>query len=191
VNDDMKREMALHNHALAGCKRALRQLVDAGENVRRPADYYAEMVKTDEHMGRVKRQLLQEKRSLELKQQKRQRALMRRYGKQVKAERTKERQSERKAGTSAEAQALAGSKRTRQNTQASQRKRAAKDAQYGFGGKKALNKQNDAASAGDMSGYKPAKFDKGIKVRGKDKLKPNAGGGGGGASAKKHKQGKR
>lgn len=176
VNDDMKRELALHNHALEGCKRLLRALVDQGESVRRPDDYYAEMVKTDDHMGKVKRKLLQEKRALELKQEKRQRALMRKYGKQVKAERTKERKQEQKASAEESASKLAnGTKRKRESTTATQRKRAAKDAKYGFGGKKSLNKQNDAASAHDMSTYKPATFDKGIKVKGAGKLKPNSG----------------
>ncbi len=38
------------------------------------------------------------------------------------------------------------------------KKRQTKDAKFGFGGRKALKKQNDAFSAADMDGYKPGKF---------------------------------
>lgn len=39
------------------------------------------------------------------------------------------------------------------------KKRQLKNAKFGFGGKKRLQKQNDAFSAADMSGYKPGRFD--------------------------------
>jgi rRNA-processing protein EBP2 len=54
-----------------------------------------------------------------------------------------------------------------------------KNAKFGFGGRKRLQKQNDAFSAADMSGYKPGKFDDGPKFAGKK------GGGGGGGGARK------
>jgi rRNA-processing protein EBP2 len=42
------------------------------------------------------------------------------------------------------------------------KKRQMKDAKFGFGGRKRLQKQNDAFSAADMSGYKPGRFDDGV-----------------------------
>lgn len=39
------------------------------------------------------------------------------------------------------------------------KKRQLKNAKFGFGGKKRLQKQNDSFSAADMSGYKPGRFD--------------------------------
>lgn len=50
------------------------------------------------------------------------------------------------------------------------KKRQLKNAKFGFGGKKKLQKQNDAFSAADMSGFKGGRFDDG----------PRRGGGGGG-----------
>jgi len=46
--------------ALAAAKAALERLDAAGVPWRRPADYYAEMVKSDAHMARVKAQLMHE-----------------------------------------------------------------------------------------------------------------------------------
>lgn len=38
------------------------------------------------------------------------------------------------------------------------KKRNAKDEKFGFGGRKRLKKQNDASSAADMEGFRPARF---------------------------------
>jgi hypothetical protein len=54
------------------------------------------------------------------------------------------------------------------------KKRQLKNAKFGFGGKKRLQKQNDSFSAADMSGYKPGRFDDGGGRKG------GGGGGGGG-----------
>jgi rRNA-processing protein EBP2 len=61
------------------------------------------------------------------------------------------------------------------------KKRQMKNAKFGFGGRKRLQKQNDAFSAADMSGYKPGKFDDGFG----GKKGGGGGGGGGGGFAKK------
>lgn len=45
------------------------------------------------------------------------------------------------------------------------KKQQMKDAKFGFGGRKRLQKQNDAFSAADMSGYKPGRFDDGFGSR--------------------------
>ena len=44
---------------------AVARFSGAGLAWRRPADYYAEMVKSDEHMARVKEQLIYEKQQIE------------------------------------------------------------------------------------------------------------------------------
>lgn len=45
------------NQALEAAKAAVSRFKDCGVAWRRPEDYYAEMVKSDEHMLRVKEQL--------------------------------------------------------------------------------------------------------------------------------------
>ncbi len=46
--------------ALDAAKMAVQRLERDGRKWQRPVDYYAEMVKSDEHMARVKSQLMHE-----------------------------------------------------------------------------------------------------------------------------------
>lgn len=46
--------------ALAAAREAIGKLEAGGQKWHRPPDYYAEMVKSDEHMARVKQQLMHE-----------------------------------------------------------------------------------------------------------------------------------
>ena len=46
--------------ALDAAKTAVQRLEKGGKRWQRPPDYYAEMVKSDEHMARVKSQLMRE-----------------------------------------------------------------------------------------------------------------------------------
>lgn len=57
VEDDLQRELAFYNQALDAAKQAVARFDKAGMKWRRPEDYYAEMVKSDDHMLRVKEQL--------------------------------------------------------------------------------------------------------------------------------------
>lgn len=51
--------------ALAAARGAVRKLEQQGTKWQRPPDYYAEMVKSDEHMARVKAQLMHEQAEIE------------------------------------------------------------------------------------------------------------------------------
>lgn len=52
------------------------------------------------------------------------------------------------------------------NDRTPNKKRQLKNAKFGFGGKKRLQKQNDAFSAADMSGYKPGRSGSGASKQG-------------------------
>ena len=54
VHDDLQREAAFYDHALKGVKGGFAKLDALGMDYLRPEDYYAEMLKSDEHMTRVK-----------------------------------------------------------------------------------------------------------------------------------------
>lgn len=54
VHDDLQREAAFYDHCLKGVKTAFGKLDTLGLDYLRPSDYYAEMIKTDEHMSKVK-----------------------------------------------------------------------------------------------------------------------------------------
>lgn len=52
--------------ALAATQEAIGRFERAGVPWLRPVDYYAEMVKTDDHMAKVKEQLMFEQKQIEL-----------------------------------------------------------------------------------------------------------------------------
>ncbi len=53
------------HQALAAARGAAKKLEAQGTKWQRPPDYYAEMVKSDEHMARVKAQLMHEQSEIE------------------------------------------------------------------------------------------------------------------------------
>ena len=55
--------------ALGAAQQAIRKFEAAGTPWQRPPDYYAEMVKSDEHMGKVKQQLMHEQEQMEAVEQ--------------------------------------------------------------------------------------------------------------------------
>lgn len=53
VNDDLSRELAFYKQALDAAKEGREKLLEEGVPFSRPSDYFAEMVKDDEHMNKV------------------------------------------------------------------------------------------------------------------------------------------
>lgn len=54
IQDDMARELAFYQQALEGATIGRTKVLEAGVPFSRPDDYFAEMVKSDEHMAKVK-----------------------------------------------------------------------------------------------------------------------------------------
>lgn len=96
VNDDLARELAFFNQALEGTKRAFEKLQSMGLPFLRPSDYYAEMVKTDSHMEKVKGRLLAEKRNIEEAEERRKARESKRLAKEIQAQKLKERAKQKK-----------------------------------------------------------------------------------------------
>ncbi|KAF6251220.1 eukaryotic rRNA processing [Scenedesmus sp. NREL 46B-D3] len=209
VDDDLARELAFYNQALSATVVAISRFQAAGKPWLRPPDYYAEMVKGDEQMARIKDRLMYEQQQIDQATERRKAREQKAYAKQVQAEKVKERAQEKKrqiqqvqqlrkqrekSGFAGEldfdAEMSGAARRQQQQGQGQHKgqragvriqagatpnkKRQMKDAKFGFGGRKRLQKQNDAFSAADMSGYKPGKFDDGFAGK-------KQGGGGGGA----------
>ena len=191
VDDDLERELAFYNQALDAARQAIHRFERAGVAWQRPPDYFAEMVKSDEHMARVKEQLLYEQKVIEEAEQRRKEREAKKYAKQVAAEKRKERAQEKKRaieGVSSlrkqrEKEGFAGDldidielekvnngqKRNPKGelgerfagNRSKSAKRAFKDGKYGFGGPKRLRKQNDAYSAAGGD-YRRSSFDDGF-----------------------------
>ncbi|XP_072958388.1 probable rRNA-processing protein EBP2 homolog [Typha angustifolia] len=96
VNDDLTRELAFYTQALEGTRQAFGKLQSMGIPFLRPPDYYAEMVKTDVHMLKVKGKLLSEKKKIEEAEERKKAREAKKIAKEVQAQKTKERAKRKK-----------------------------------------------------------------------------------------------
>ena len=60
IHDDIKREVSFYNMARENVKKGMEILIQAKIPISRPDDFFAEMIKTDDHMGKVKSRLVQQ-----------------------------------------------------------------------------------------------------------------------------------
>jgi len=96
INDDPAREQAFYKVTLHGVKQGLIQLEQGKMPFQRPVDYYAEMVKPDEHMAKIKDSLLREKKRMDLVQDRKRQRQFKKVSKQVQAEKQRERSKAKK-----------------------------------------------------------------------------------------------
>lgn len=96
VNDDLAREMAFYTQALDGTRQAFEKLQAMGLPFLRPPDYYAEMVKTDAHMLKIKGKLLVEKKKIEEAEERKKAREAKKIAKEVQAHKNKERAKRKK-----------------------------------------------------------------------------------------------
>lgn len=82
-DDDFKRENFFYRVAQSAVLKAIPQLHALDVPTKRPSDYFAEMVKTDDHMTKVKKYLIETKQKLALRERARQIRERRKFGKQV------------------------------------------------------------------------------------------------------------
>ncbi|KAJ3787642.1 eukaryotic rRNA processing protein EBP2-domain-containing protein [Lentinula aff. detonsa] len=182
VNDDLNREMAFYKQALHSANHA-RQLVTKSFPTfpwTRPSDYFAEMVKSDVHMERIRQRVLDEKAGIKKSEEKRKEREGKKFGKQVQIEKLKDRERGKKEME----ERLKGLKRKRKDVLdnpdgnddafdiavedalsdrpakrgrggpggGSKLSRQGRDTKYGFGGAGRRSKQNNAESTDDFSG---------------------------------------
>lgn len=178
VHDDLKREVAFYDLALAAVLKARTKFKEVDIPFARPDDFYAEMVKTDDHMGKVKDRLIYESKKIEAFEQ-------RKNNKEHKL-RAKEAQSNKVAAKSkakkdhmtavsdwaknAAANRVSGRLQEDDDeymSKAFNKKRVSADRKYGHGGKKSRFRSNDKATLNDMSAYNPrGNFKGGMKGKG-------------------------
>jgi rRNA-processing protein EBP2 len=162
AEDDLKREVLFYRQALDAVKAGREKMEEAGVNHQRPEDYFAEMVKSDQHMARIKQRLLFEKQKMDAFEQRKKQQDYKKFAKQLQAEKLKEKSAKKKqavkdakelkgivdesGGEILRSAAGAGGKRKREEREDRDdgargqkrvgRKREAKNAKFGFGGKK-------------------------------------------------------
>lgn len=192
IYDDTERELAFYRQGLDAVNQGRATLLKLKVPFSRPLDYFAEMVKSDEHMDKLKSKLLKEAADKKASEDAKKQRQLKKFGKQVmhatlqdRAKQKKETldkiKSLKKKRTSNEIsndnefqialeEATAEDRPKRQKVNG---KRLAKDAKYGHGGKKRFLRKNDADSSADIYNQKAQKG-KGKAVRpGKSKRRRN------------------
>lgn len=172
IHDDLKREVAFYNNALETAELAKQKCEQCSVPFSRPDDFFAEMVKTDDHMARIKDRLIFENKKIEAVAQRRSNKEQKLRAKESqanrlaeKAKRKKEHFQEVNEWANSVANNRGGALRegiddyflnNRNNKAAGpNKKRQAADRKFGYGGKRGRFKQNDRKSMNDMSGYNP------------------------------------
>ncbi|KAL1412823.1 rRNA-processing protein EBP2 [Vanrija albida] len=182
-SDDLQREMAFYKLALEAVPAARKLANKFGIPFTRPNDYYAEMVKSDEHMERVRTKLVEEAQGIKKSEEAKKQRELKKYGKQIQVENLKAREQDKKSF----ADRVAGIKRKRKDGAEigdegdddefgigleedgprgggraargrgaggkSKMPRSARDAKYSLGGSSRRAKQNDRESANDFSSF--------------------------------------
>ena len=96
VDDDLNRELAFYKQSLSAVKDARGLLKKEGAPFSRPADYFAEMVKDDEHMGKIKQKLIDEAAGKKASAEARKQRDLKKFGKQVQVAKLQERAKEKR-----------------------------------------------------------------------------------------------
>uniref|UniRef100_A0A182KFS8 Uncharacterized protein n=1 Tax=Anopheles christyi TaxID=43041 RepID=A0A182KFS8_9DIPT len=168
VLNDFKREILFHRQAQAATLEGIKQLHDLGVATKRPDDYFAEMAKTDEHMQRIRKVLLDKQEGIAKSERIRQLREQRRIGKLIQREATEKRDEERRKmlgdikkfrkGKLSNLDFLddddgprgefrkSGKAPGKGKNKGVSGKRKARDAKFGFGGRKKGMKQNTKES---------------------------------------------
>ncbi|KAG0486416.1 hypothetical protein HPP92_008511 [Vanilla planifolia] len=96
VNDDLTRELGFYNQALNGARNAFDKLQSMGIPFLRPPDFYAEMVKSDTHMLKIKSKLLAQKKRIEEAEERKKARETKKIAKEVQAQKMKEKAKRKK-----------------------------------------------------------------------------------------------
>lgn len=92
VSDDLQRELAFYSQCLDAARHGRSRLLAEGVPFSRPKDYFAEMVKEDAHMEKVKAKLMEEASAKKAAAEARKLRDLKKFGKQVQVAKLQERQ---------------------------------------------------------------------------------------------------
>ena len=92
-DDDIKRELIFYNIAKENAIQGMIQLKKLGEKINRPDDYFVEMLKSDEQMVKVKKQIINEQQYIKKFEAKKQKMQNIKFAKSIKDFQNKEKSS--------------------------------------------------------------------------------------------------
>ncbi|KAL6257621.1 hypothetical protein P5V15_011198 [Pogonomyrmex californicus] len=190
VLDDFRRENTFHRQAQGAVMDGVNRLKKLGILTTRPDDYFAEMAKSDEHMQKVRQNILKRQTIAQRSEKVRQMRQQKKIAKQMHVEATLKKHAEKKKlleevknyrkGIRKDLDFLDDKKKpqskypNRKMNPKVQAKKNMKDKKYGYGGKKRGSKWNTRSSSADVSEYKrpqkPGEGRKGKSGKGKQRL---------------------
>ncbi|GJJ73596.1 rRNA-processing protein EBP2 [Entomortierella parvispora] len=91
-DDDLNREVAFYNQALEAAVQGRDRIKKEGGVFERPGDYFAEMIKTDDHMAKIRQKLLDENASIQASERAKAQRELKKFGKKVQTEKRLERE---------------------------------------------------------------------------------------------------
>merc|ERR1719169_247807 len=95
VSDDVRREAAFHERTAEAVKEAYRRLHVMGVDATRPNDFYAEMMKSDYQMLKIRQNLTNEQKKIAAVEQRKKNKTEKKFAKEVQSARIKEKQAEK------------------------------------------------------------------------------------------------
>lgn len=96
VHDDLKREMTFYTHALASVKLAKAKLESNQIAYQRPEDYFAEMLKSDAHMAKIKDKLIYEQKKMTAVEERKKSIAHKKIAKQLQSDKLKSRAQDKR-----------------------------------------------------------------------------------------------
>ncbi|QLQ78992.1 hypothetical protein HG537_0B03390 [Torulaspora globosa] len=174
IYDDTERELAFYKQSLDAAQEAREQLTRLKAPFKRPLDYFAEMVKNDEQMDKVKNKLVVEASEKKAREEARKQRQLKKFGKQVQVATLQKRQQEKRE-TLDKIKSLKKKRKQSEiddtdfnvgieeatddhNNRKPNYKRAAKNAKYGSGGLKRFKRKNDAESSANVTDFSHRKM---------------------------------
>nr|ACO10230.1 Probable rRNA-processing protein EBP2 homolog [Caligus rogercresseyi] len=164
IHNDFKREMIFYRQAQAAVLEAIPRLRSMGVPTQRPSDYFAQMLKADAHMNKIREKLLSKQVVEERIEKVRKLRELKKYGKQVQVEVQQKRHKEKremleevKKFRKGKIDTLdfleeggSGGKKKSKKSSSVDMKNKFKDKKFGFGGKKRGTKMNTKDSTNDF-----------------------------------------
>ncbi|EGG03590.1 uncharacterized protein MELLADRAFT_49455 [Melampsora larici-populina 98AG31] len=96
VNDDIGLEVELYKQALQGAKEAYQTFQKSSKEFFRPNDYFAEMIKSDAHMEKIRLKLISEMENIKASEDSKKKRDLKKFGKAIQVEKKLEREKESK-----------------------------------------------------------------------------------------------
>ncbi|KAI8322464.1 eukaryotic rRNA processing [Martensiomyces pterosporus] len=97
TEDDLDRELKFYQQGLEAAIKGRQLIEKSGIPFSRPDDYFAEMVKSDSHMSKIRQKLLDQQKGIQNSEEAKKQRELRKYGKKIQQEKLKEREDQKKA----------------------------------------------------------------------------------------------